>query len=186
MPYRFRTLANVALVLLTFAVASPPWASAEESVVPGKGTPGILDEYNADLSIGGDLQRLAVGINFGDVKKSGFWWNYGARLGSAWFDNGKADEQGFTLGGVVGLGYDPYKKVSPVAGLALDFALGMGPVDFVTQVHTGARIRLNDDPEHFTLTVAAFWSGLFLGDGLADDTDVGVAVLFSAASLRPR
>jgi hypothetical protein len=186
MPYRSRTFMTVALVLLTLAGAASPRAFAEEPGLPGMGTPGILDEFNADLSIGADFQRLAVGINFGDVKKSGFWWNYGARAGSAWFDNGKADEQGWTLGGTIGLGYDPYKKVSPVAGLALDFPFGMGPVDVVTQVHTGARIRLNDDPEHFALTVAAFWSGLFLGEGLADDSDVGVAVLFSAASLRRR
>lgn len=173
------------LLVLAALFTSPAWTEVTQ---PAGGTvPGILDEYNADASVGADFQRLAVGLTFGDVRASGFWWSYGARAGSFWFDNGKVDEQGWVLGGVVGLGFDPSKKVSPVAGLSLDYPFGVGgKVDLVAQVHAGARFRLSEDPEHFALTVAAFTSALFLGDGLADDSDVGVAVLFSAASLRPR
>lgn len=160
------------------AVAGVPAAHSEE--------PGILDEYNADLTAGSDFQRLALGLSFGQVKESGFWWNYGARAGSFWFDNGRVNEQGWVVGGTVGLGFDPSRKVSPVAGFSLDVPFGAGDIDLVSQVHAGARIRLNDAPDHFALTVAAFWSGLFVGGGSADGSDGGIAVLFSAASLRPR
>lgn len=175
---RWTSTAAVAGLAVLLAVAGSTPGLAQERQ--------ILDEYNADLYAGGDLQRLAAGLSFGDVKPSGFWWNYGGRVGSVWFDNGRVNEQGWILGGTVGFGFDPSRKVSPVAGLAVDFPFGAGSVDLLAQVHGGARIRLGNTPDHFALTVGAFAAGAFLGDGHADDSDFGVTVLFSAASLRPR
>ncbi len=169
-----KPLAGLAAVAAVLLLSAGPAAAAEE--------PAILDEFNLDVSLGGDLQRLVGGVSFGSVLPNGLWWSWGGRLGGMRYDNGRVDESGVTLGGTIGVGIDPSRRLSPVAGLAVDYPFGVDDrVRLLTQVHAGARIRLRPDVEHFTVTVAAFWSGMFLGSGLPDDSDVGVAVLLSAA-----
>ena len=173
-----------AVALATLALSAP--AAAGDA--PGPGSAAILDEYNVDVYGGSDSSRVALGLSFGDVAPSGWWWAYGGRLSWAHYADKGPVIDGWGLGGTLTGGWRPDRVVSPVVGLSAEKTFGTGgKIDAQAHLHAGARIRVTPDPgEYLAITFAVFGSKHFFGNGLSDQSDVGIAVLFSTARFAGR
>ena len=181
-------LARASILALSAAIAalSSNPAAAQEAAAPGR--PAILDEYNVDVYGGGNAARVAAGVTFGNVRADGFWWSYGGRVSWSRFVDGGPVLDGWGLGATAGGGWRPDRVVSPVVGIAAEKTFGTGGlIDFQTQVHGGARVRVTPDAhEYLAFTFALYGSRHFFGKGLPDKKELGIAVLFSTARFAAR
>jgi hypothetical protein len=147
----------------------------------------LLDEYNIDLAGAQDSSRIAAGLGFGTAYANGWWWTAGPRLSYVRWNVDVRQQYGFGVGGSFGFGYKPEKTVSPYAAITLDRDFNVGDVfDWQTNVYLGARVKVTPDPrEHFTMTFALYYAGVFGGNG-PHGSDVGIAVLYSAVLFAKR
>jgi hypothetical protein len=169
------------LALVLAAVPSAVAAQAEPGTVAAHET-YLLDEYNIDLAGASDSSRLAAGLGFGTAYTNGWWWTAGPRVSYVRWNVDVPQQYGLGVGGAFGTGWHPDRTVSPYAGLTLDreFNVG-GTFDWQTMVSLGARVKVTRNPrEYFSMTFAAYYAGVFGGDGPGGG-DVGIAVLYSAA-----
>jgi len=178
--------ASVGLTIFAALVLALAPVAAQEAPAPGGRA--ILDEYNLDIFGGSDSSRVAAGLTLGNVLANGFWWSYGGRLSWVRFAERGPAIDGWGVGGTLGGGWHPERTVSPVGGLSAEKTFGTGGrMDFQTQVHAGARVRVTQDPhEYLAFTFAVYASNHFFGKGLPDESDVGIAVLFSTARYAAR
>lgn len=174
------TIAALALLATARGVA----AAADAAPAGGK---FMLDEYNVDAMGGPDNSRIALGLSFGSGYANGWWWTGGPRVSWIRWDVDIPKQTGFGLGGTIGGGYRPDRKVSPYGGLSLEYAFSMSSyLDWLATVSAGARVRIvPGKPEHFAMTFSVYRAQAFGGNGPSGG-DFGVAVLYSAAIQAPR